>query len=279
MTYLILAILSSAGVSLVMRLSVDRIKNNITMLAAGYLCCTLLAVVHTLISGHFCFTGEGMPLTAALGGIAGILLLAGFVFLQMNVKINGVVLSGVFAKLGVLVPTILSVLIFKERPKLMQIIGFTLALTAIILINSEKDGKKAGSKLALILLLLSNGLADSMSKIYEEVGSVDLQEQYLLISFFAAFILCVILLLCKKQGVTLPDVGFGLLLGIPNYYSARFLIKALGTVPAVVAYPTYSVATIVVITVAGLLFFHEKLSKRQIIGMIIIAGALVLLNL
>ena len=279
MVYLILAILSSAGVSLVMRLSVDRIKNNITMLAAGYLSCTLLAVMHTLISGHIRLSGDGIPLTAALGGIAGILLLAGFVFLQMNVKINGVVLSGVFAKLGVLVPTVISILIFRERPKIMQIIGFALAILAIVLINSERSEKKAGSKIALILLLLSNGLADSMSKIYEEVGKADLQEIYLLISFFAAFVLCVILLLCKKQGVTLPDVGFGLLLGVPNYYSARFLIKALGTVPAVVAYPTYSVATIVVITAAGLLFFHEKLTKRQIIGMAVIAAALVLLNL
>ena len=279
MMYLILAILSSAGVSLVMRLSVDRIKNNITMLAAGYLSCTLLALLHTLISGNIRLSGEGFPLTAVLGGAAGILLLAGFVFLQLNVKINGVVLSGVFAKLGVLVPTLLSVLIFKEKPKILQIIGFALAIAAIILINSEHDEKKAGSKTALILLLLSNGLADSMSKVYEEVGCEDLQDVYLLISFFSAFILCIILLLCKKQSVTPADVGYGLLLGVPNYYSARFLIKALATVPAVAAYPTYSVATIVVITVAGVLLFHEKLTKRQIIGMAVIAAALVLLNL
>ena len=235
MTYLLLAILSSAGVSLVMRLGVDRVKNNITMLAAGYLSCTLLALLHTAVGGPITLTGEGMPTTVLLGIIAGVLLLAGFVFLQLNVRVNGVVLSGIFAKLGVLVPTAISVLCFGERPRMLQLTGFILAILAILLIHSDQESGKAGSKVALIFLLLSNGGADAMSKIYEEVGNGDLQELYLLLSFFAAFLLCILLVLHQKQSVAWADLGFGMLLGIPNYYSARFLIKALGSVPAVVA--------------------------------------------
>ena len=70
-----------------------------------------------------------------------------------------------------------------------------------------------------------------------------------------------------------------MLVGIPNYYSARFLLKAVGQVPAVVAYPTYSVATIVVISIVGMICFKEKLTKRQqaAIGLILIA--LVFLNI
>ena len=278
MLYLILAVLTSAAVSLVMRLSVDHVKNNISMLSMCYLSCSILGGLHAL-SGHIRLSGEGLPVTVGIGIAASVLLLSGFLCLQMNVKVNGVVLSGVFAKLGVLVPTLLSVLLFKERPGVLQITGFVLAILAILVINSGQDSGKAGSKAALILLLLINGLVDFMSKIYEEVGSTDLQDLYLLISFFAALILSILLAICKKQHLAAADVGFGLLLGIPNYYASRFLIKALNTVPAVVAYPTYSVATIVVIAVAGLLLFREKLSRRQMTGMAIILAALALLNL
>ena len=275
---LLWAVLSSAGVSLVMRLSVDRVKNQTTMLAAGYASCTALALLHTA-ARPMVLPAQGQASTLVLGILAGVLLLAGFLFLQYNVRVNGVVLSGVFAKLGVLVPTVVSVLFFRERPGLAQIAGFALAITAILLIHCEKTGAQAASKTALLLLLLTNGAADAMSKIFEQAGHPAWQEIYLLLSFFTAFCLCVLLAVLHKEKITRADAGFGLLVGIPNYYCARFLIQALTTVPAAVAYPTYSVATIVVITAAGMLLFREKISRRQKIAMGIIGGALVLLHL
>lgn len=277
MTYLVLAVLSSAGISLVMRLSVDHVHNHLTMLAAGYLSCTALAVLHTGLGG-FSLQSGGLPMTLALAVVAGFLLLAGFVCLQYNTQHNGVVLSGIFSKLGVLVPTVISVVIFAEKPTLVQAIGFLLAIAAIFLMNGEKSAQKAGSRTALLLLLLTNGMADSMSKIYDELGTASLQELYLLLAFFFAFVLCTALAIHKKQGLTANDVVYGLLLGIPNYYSARFLIKALGTIPAVVAYPSYSVATMLAVTALGVFAFREKLSRRQLSALAVILAALVLLN-
>ena len=72
---------------------------------------------------------------------------------------------------------------------------------------------------------------------------------------------------------------FGVLLGVPNFYSVRFLLDSLNTVPAVIAYPTFSVSTIMVVTLAGVAFFKEKLSKRQWIALGIILLALALLNI
>ena len=73
--------------------------------------------------------------------------------------------------------------------------------------------------------------------------------------------------------------GFGVLLGVPNFLSSLFLLKALASVPGVIAFPSYSVATILVVAMAGLLFFREKLARKQIIGAVLICIALVLLNL
>ena len=72
---------------------------------------------------------------------------------------------------------------------------------------------------------------------------------------------------------------FGLLVGIPNYFSAKFLLGALETLPAVIVYPVYSVGSILVVTLAGVLLFRERLEKHQWVALGVILAALVLLNI
>ena len=97
MIYLILAIISSALVSVVMRLSQRFARNNITMLAANYVMCTAAAA---FLAGGMIPTGAGAALTMGLGSFCGVLYLLGFVLLQWNIQRNGVVLPATFQKLG-----------------------------------------------------------------------------------------------------------------------------------------------------------------------------------
>ncbi|MBQ7094502.1 MAG: hypothetical protein IJN84_08300, partial [Clostridia bacterium] len=66
---------------------------------------------------------------------------------------------------------------------------------------------------------------------------------------------------------------------IPNFLSSRFLLQALAELPAVVVYPTRGVATIVLISLAGVLMFKERLSKRQWYAMGAILVSVALLNI
>ena len=162
---------------------------------------------------------------------------------------------------------------------MVQVFGMFVALAAILLINLEKGSGKAASSLGLVLLLVAGGATDAMSKVYEELGVRALKNHFLLYTFMMAFALCVVVCLVKKQGVTKEDVGFGLVIGIPNFCSALFLLLSLADIPAMIAYPTYSVAAIVMVTLVGVIFFKEKLSRRQILSMFMIFAALVLLNI
>lgn len=278
MIYLLLAIASSAMVSIVMRLSEGRTRGRVSMLVVNYLMCLFLAGAYTGFD-RLVIGGPGLGLAAGLGLFNGLLYLLGFVLLQINVRRNGIVLSATFMKLGLLVPMAISVGLFGEIPSLLQGIGFLMAVAAIILINFEKDNSTAGFKLGLILMLLAGGGGDAMSKVFEQLGDPAFAEHFLFFTFAAALILCAALVLYKKERPGLRDVVFGLLIGIPNYFSSRFLLKALGDLPAVIVYPTYSVATIITVTLAGVLFFRERLSKRQLLSIGIILAALVLLNI
>lgn len=277
MLYLILAIVSSALVSIMMRVSEGRVKNNISLLSVNYVICLLLACVH-MGFGNVLAGGEGLGRAIGLGVINGFFYIASFVLFQYNVKKNGVVLSAVFMKLGILVPTLMSIFIFHETPELTQIVGLFIAIVAIILVNFEKGSTNVTFKLGLPLVLLGSGFADGMSKIFEELGNAKFEEQFLVYTFVVALLLSIILVKYKKQRFEKEELFYGLLLGIPNYYSARFLLKALGDIAAVVVYPTYSVATIAVVSLAGVAIFKEKFSKRQILAIVIITISLALLN-
>ncbi|MBP3426659.1 MAG: hypothetical protein J6M47_00160 [Clostridia bacterium] len=278
MINLILAIVSSMLVSVTMRASERRAKNNISMLAMNYLMCTLLSAAFAGTAEIFP-AQEGLGAALLLGVVSGAMYLGSFLLLQWNICVNGVVLPATFMKLGVLVPTLLSVVLFGETPTAAQVTGFALAVAAIILIRMERGQGRARHAAGLVVLLLGGGLTDSLSKVYEVFGAPALEDHYLLYTFAVACLLCAGLALLRRQGMTLWDALCGMLIGVPNYFSARFLLLSLSQVPAVVAYPTYSVATIVLITVVGMLAFGERLTRRQKLAMGVILVALVLLNL
>lgn len=285
MIYLLLAIASSAMVSICMRFGEKHVKNEMGMFMANYAFCIVCSLLFsslenpgTFISARLSGSGSGLVLT--LGIISGMLYLASFAFLKFNMKHNGIVLASTFMRLGVLIPTLMAVAVFHETPNWTQVLGILLSLAAIIMIHFEKDALSEGNKKGwLLLLLVLSGITDSMANIYEQYGPAEGRNGYLLITFFTAFLISLATALHSRMKISGKDVLFGILLGIPNYFSARFLLLALGNVAAVLVYPTYSVATMITIVLAGVLVFHETLSRKKMYALGLIVLALCLLNL
>lgn len=278
MIYLILAILSSSFVSIMMRVGEGKIKNSISFLSVNYGICILLSLLHTG-DGFWMWEKEGIWGAVGLGSLNGFFYIFSLMLYQISVRQNGVVLSSVFMKLGILVPLVISILFFGEMPGISQTIGFTIAVAAIILLNGKGDRNGLGRiNLLLLLVLVGCGCADSMAKIYEELGRPEFEEFFLIFTFVIAFLLSIVIVIQKKQTYTGKELLYGSLLGIPNYYSARFLLKALGEIDGVIAYPTFSVGTIAVVTVTGVLLFKETFTGRQLAAIAMILVSMVLLN-
>lgn len=279
MFYLLLAILCSSMVQIVMRLSTEKVTNNMSMLAVNYTTCILIAAAYTGF-GNLLPRIDGLGVAGGLGFLQGLLYLLAFILLQFNDRRNGVVLSASFMKLGLLVPIAVSVIFFGEEPGVFHIIGFVIALAAIILINYDPEKiAPAGSKLGLIALLLVGGFGDVMAKLYQELGNPELSAQFLLYTFGGALIMSLVLMLVKKERPGKAELIFGILVAIPNYFSSKFLLSALAELDAVITYPCYNVGTIMVATLAGIWLFRERLRKHQWIAMAAILVALILLNL
>lgn len=274
MVFLVCAICCSALVSVIMRLSETKIQNNVAMLAVNYVMCSLVAAFYVR-DGLTDLPGIS---TVILGTVGGLLYLLSFVLLQHNVRANGVVLSSTFMKLGVLVSIGVSVIAFREIPGVLQAVGIALAVAAIVVINGKGKGSAVTSRWGLVVLLVFGGMADAMSKIFEELGVSGEASWFLLGTFLTALFFCLVLMVLKKQCPGKWELLFGVLIGVPNYFSSRFFLRCLESVPAVVAYPVYSVGSILAVSAAGVLLFKERLTGRQWLGIGAIALALILLN-
>lgn len=249
------------------------------MIAANYFTCMVMAICFLCFGKKLLPTTDGLSKTFGLGMLNGVFFMTAMMSNRYNINRVGVVLPNLFSKLGaLLVPLVISILLFGELPGTLQIIGFVLAILAIILMNARGGSQGGAATATLFLLLFMEGMASSMSKIYREVGNPLLSDHFLLFTFTSACLLCIAVLIYKHEKPGWNEMLFGAMIGIPNFLAARFVLKALETLPAIIVYPSRSVGTIVIIALVGTLIFRERLSKRQVTAMLIIFAALVLLN-
>ena len=278
MLFLCLAILSSSAISLLMRVSAGKISAKLSMLGCNYLVCALLGAVY---AGFDLLRPDisGFSFTVILGFVGGIFFLGGFVLFQRNTERNGIVLSSIFMKLGLLVPMVLSVVFFRELPTWTQIVGFCIAIFAIFLINGNGEKSKDRLSWQLLAMLVMCGGSDAMSKIFKVMGPEALSNQFLFYTFAFALMLCIALVIHKKERPGIRELLFGTAIGIPNFFSSKFLLLALADLPAVVVFPSFSIATMLVATLAGVFFFKERMEKRRLLALLAILVALLLLNI
>ncbi len=279
MIYLLLAVLSSSLISVVMRAVEDRCRNKMGMFVVNYFTCMTFSC---LFAGRIAvYTPQpGFGQAVLLGCIAGVLFLVCFVLLQLNIQKNGVAMASTFMKLGVVISTLIAIIIFHETPKMTQGLGMVLAIVSILIIHYDgNEKKKASWKWLLPVLLVCGGITDSMANVFDKVGDPALKDYYLFYVFTAAFLCALLMMLFRHEKIGRWEIISGILVGIPNYFSTRFLLLSLSSLPAVIVYPVVSAGTIILVSVAGVFLFQEKLSRRKLIALGIICLALVLLNI
>lgn len=200
--------------------------------------------------------------------------------MQHNIKINGAPLTATFSRMGIIIPIIVSALLFNEVPSMLKITGIVISLIAVIYMNSgEKNEASKKGAIALILLFISGGIEELMTKLFNVFGNADYQERFVFYTFL--FSALISLFLCIKSGGKLSkrDIISGVFVGIPNQLAVLCIVKAVGELPAYIVYPCYSASVIFVVNVINFLIFREKLSKKEYIATGIIAFALILINI
>ena len=287
MNYLILATCSSAVMAIVLRIFQNSKGNRYGIILGNYLFCILISWI-SLPDRSLVL--DGSPVTILCGILGGALFVAGLVTMQTSTRLNGATLTTVFSRMGLVISLAVSIFVFGEIPSSVQIAGVILVLMALVMINGPGDEKSEGAARtgkvhtgALILTMLAGGGGSTMSKIFEQVGSRSQDELFFFYIFCTAAVLtaCLFILEWKKTGKTLlwSEMAAGIAVGIPNYYSSFLLLLALVALPAIIVYPINSTGSILIVMAVDALIFHQKYTKRQWLGILMVLAAMVLLNI
>lgn len=216
----------------------------------------------------------------------GALFVSIFFVMAMTAQKNGVSVTSIAGKMSVVVPVLFGVFLYNESVTFFKIVGIIIALIAVYL-SSVKDGKseKKGTLLFPVLLFLGSGAIDTLLK-YIQVNFVAEDDVSIFsgslfgIAAIFSFIILMIKFIKKRTPFGLKNVVAGIVLGVPNYYSIVFLIKALQNknFESSTLFTINNVAIVIVSTFVGLLLFKEKFSLKNKIGVALAVLGIVLVS-
>ncbi|MDR8391040.1 hypothetical protein NC796_07820 [Aliifodinibius sp. S!AR15-10] len=214
--------------------------------------------------------------------VTGAVFIGNFLVYSKSIHLNGMGVSVAAMRLSLLLPVLLSVWLYGERVTTNKLLGLLSVFTALGLLIPKKQNirfRKIDAAWLLLIIFLLTGLADSSLKIYEEDFSMQFSElSFMGLVFSCAFIIG---LICSMFGqgnlVTRREVFMGCLIGIPNLYSAVFLIYALREIDGSVAYPIVNILNVVGGTLIGLWIWGDRVSKLQWLGITVAVAAILLL--
>lgn len=225
-------------------------------------------------------------LFGALG--LGFLFIAIFNVMALTAQRNGLSVASVASKMSVIIPIIFGIYAYQEGVGAQKIIGILLALIAVYLTSVRpKTTKNLTKGLWLpIVLFFGSGIIDTSIKYLETryVSENGIPIFSATIFAFAFIIGCGILSykhIKQPKKLPLKAVIAGSILGIVNYFSIYYLLKALNheSLESSTLFTVNNVAIVMVSTLLGLIVFKETISKTNWFGIVLAVVSIVLVTL
>lgn len=228
---------------------------------------------------------ESLPFTMVMG----LLFVVVFLLTGKTAQLCGMAVSSISSKMSMIIPIFLGIYLYGEVLNLQKTIGFAIALPAIILTGNQSNGKsklsKQGNVMFLpLLLFLGAGLVDASIK-YAQFAYMDESNQFLVMSMifasagFFALIKIVVDFIGTRAPFSINSFWGGTLLGISNFFSLYFLVQCLDR-PDVESSHVFAIVNVGVVLMSfilGLVFFKEKPSQKQRIGLLLAVIAIFIL--
>jgi len=216
----------------------------------------------------------------------GILFITIFLFMGKTSQKNGVSVASVASKMSLIIPVLFGIYFFKEEISLLKTIGIFIALVAVYFTTKKNDATIEPSNFIYpLLLFIGSGVIDtSLNYIQEKCLQDEETALFSSLTFLSAFIIGIIVLIyqiIKKQFTFhFKNLLGGILLGIPNYFSMYFLIRALQNekIQSATLFTLINIGVILLTTIFGILLFKEKLKRHNYIGIALAIIALLLVS-
>lgn len=234
--------------------------------------------------GLFFYSGEVKPMEIAekpwfLGTLLlGVLFIVVFNLMAKTSQAVGVSVASVATKMSLVIPVVFGVLVYKESLGFLKIIGIVLALGAVYFTSIKKKeiNIKRASLILPLLVFLGSGIIDTSIKYVQETQIKE--EEFPLFSAtvfaaaaFAGFFLILFKAIKNPLRINLKNVLGGIALGVPNYFSIFYLLRALQnpSLNSASVFTINNVAIVMLSTLLGIILFKEQISMKNWGGIVL----------
>ncbi len=219
--------------------------------------------------------------------ILGFIFIGTFYATTIASQRNGLSTASVASKMSIIIPILSGVLLFHEVLNSIKISGIILALIAVYFTSKKEKGEiqASGNLLYPAMVFVGAGTIDASLKYLQshfvpenEVGIFSTLT--FLCAFFVGILIISFQVIVNKTKIYGRNILGGIVLGIPNFFSLYYLIKMLEAkaFQSATLFTIHNIAIVILTSIVGVLFFNEKLNKRNIFGILLALLAIFLVT-
>lgn len=284
---LILSILCSSFIFVVFKLYAVHKVQTLYAIIINYLTACIV--------GFFMYQGEiglleipstgWFPITLILG----VLFILIFNLMARTSQIMGVSVASVATKMSLVIPVILGILVYREQLGWIKFLGIALALGAVFLTSMKEKTPptlKSGNLWLPLLVFLGSGIIDSSIKYLQEYHVDETEFPLLSATIFSAAAFSGVMFILFQHGISVLKFNYrnilgGVALGVPNFFSIFFLLRALQNdfLNSASIFTLNNVAIVMLTTLLGIVLFKERISPKNWGGIALAVTSIILIAL
>lgn len=280
MLFLVLSILCSVIVGVIFKINRKYKSNPTQIVAFNYI--TALALCYFTFSPDLTEVHANAPWNIYF--LVGILLPVVFLFLAASIQHMGIVKTDSAQRLSLFIPILAAWFIFHEEFNTYKVIGILIGFIALLFILRKPSQNTQTKWIYPAVVLAGFGLIDILFKQIALFTTLPYTTS-LFIVFVISLVFAVLIVLyqivVKKIKFESKNILFGALVGIFNFGNILFYLKAhkaFAENPSTV-FAGMNMGVIILGSLVGVLFFREKLSKMNFLGLILALTAIILIVL
>jgi drug/metabolite transporter (DMT)-like permease len=248
---------------------------------------TLISIVSLITI--YASAGSRVTFTKELllaGMLLGLFTALGFYFTSQALITGSMSYTVFIASTAMIIPVIAGTAVWKDPISAIQIAGMLVLISSFYLGVETRKKEKISWQwiISCTIMFVSNGMIGVMQKIQQQSSFREETNSFLVIVFiFASVFISMPVLLSKNRRniLTFGKKSYLFAFGGGVGYAVINIINLylVGKMPSSVFFPAYNGSVILATTIAGALFFKEKLSIRQYISILAGIIGVILVNI
>lgn len=222
----------------------------------------------------------------------GLIFIVGFNVVALTFQKFGVTLTTIMQKMSLILTVPIAIVMYDENVNVWKVIGLLAGLLSIYLTNlPQKDDYLNVKKLPkwmlilpvtvlLISVCIETILQYVQVRILGEAGGIKFTATLFLIAGTMGLVAVISGLITGRLRFSYKNIIAGMLLGIPNFFSIYLIMKAIEEGwEGSEFFPYNNISIIALSALIAYLFFNEKLSKVNVLGVLLAIAAIGLIAL